>query len=564
MGQGGKITLVNGTKYDWVKTYQHSYQMNSWNFPDKIPSGKTATIYVEWEQGVFTTESDDGGEVTYTLNGCNQSFQVQARAKNGFNLQVQLSNIATAGNPQGSIISLGWVHDGYVAFVLSGELGHFTSSNILTNWMQNNLSVLGNKTLRHLCMPGSHDAGMSTRASGTAFGFDCNTLTQSTNILGQLQCGMRYFDIRPVIGGGNQLLTGHYGHILGDSTWQGANGESIQSIIDGVNTYTASNKELIILNLSHSLNTEVGNNSYRAFNQDEWNRLLAQLTDVNHGIKNLFVASNPTTVDLTTLTLNTFIGNHAAVIVVIQDTIDLDNYAQKGFYKDANFPVYNVYSETNDLNTMTSDQLLKMGTQRTTPDSQLFLLSWTLTQNTTQASTCEFGTASSIRDLANIANPSLYDMLLPHCNNECYPNILYIDNVQNSNIAALAMAVNSISTYVKVPATLTVNQFLAVNSQLISNNGKYQLILQSDGNLVLYRLSDRHPLWASNTYGKTAVTAIMQTDGNFVIYDSQNHPLWASGTNGKGGVSLILQDDGNLVIYKQDGKTPVWASNTMQ
>lgn len=483
MGQGGKITLVNGTKYDWVRSYQHSYQMNSWNFPDKILSGKTATVYVEWDQGVFKTESDDGGEATYTLNGINQSFQIQARATNGFNLQVALTGIATSGNPQGSTINLGWSHDGVVVFILSGESGHFTSSNIPTSWMQDSLSILGNRSLRHLCIPGSHDAGMSTRASGTAGGFECNTLTQTTGILGQLQYGMRYFDIRPVIGGGNQLLTGHYGHLF-DKTWQGANGQSIQSVIDNVNTYTASNKELIVLYLSHSLNTEVGNNSYRSFDQAEWDRLLMQLTDSQHGLKNLFIANDPTNVDLTTLTLNTFISGRAAVIVVVDTSGDtsmnLGDYAKKGFYKPSNFPVYNAYSETNDLNKMTSDQLAKMKAQRTTPDSSYFLLSWTLTQDSTQAANCNgaragafaggiagsvipgvgtiagviVGTAvscilssNSIKDLANIANPSLYEMLLPNCSSQCYPNILYIDNVQTSSIAALAMAVNNASAF---------------------------------------------------------------------------------------------------------------------
>jgi hypothetical protein len=37
--------------------------------------------------------------------------------------------------------------------------------------------------------------------------------------------------------------------------------------------------------------------------------------------------------------------------------------------------------------------------------------------------------------------------------------------------------------------------------------------------------------------------------------------VWASNTDGNPGARLILQDDGNLVIYRADG-TPLWASNT--
>jgi hypothetical protein len=446
MGQGGKIILVNGTKYDWIRTNQSSYQMDSWNFPDRVQSGKTATVYVEWTQGMFKTERDDSGSARYTLNGINQSFEVQARANNGFNIQVALTNIATSGNAQGSIINLGWNHNGSVVFILSGDLGNFTSSNIPTSWMQNSLSVLRNRKLQNLCLPGSHDAGMSIRTSGTSFGFECNTLTQTTSILGQLKYGMRYFDIRPVIADGDQFFTGHYGKVR-DLIWQGSNGQSIQSIIDDVNTFTASNKEFIILYLSHSLNTEVGIDSYRKFNQDEWNRLFAQLTDSQKGLKHLFAYDYDVEkgLDLTQLTLGDFISDRAAVIVVVETSenynVDLGYYAKAGFYTSSNFSVYNEYANKNDLNGMTSDQLTKMKTEKAKSNPSYFLLSWTLTQSDRQAG----GLGDSIKDLANTANSSLYEMLLPNCSDRCYPNILYVDNVQTSNIAALAMAVNSIT-----------------------------------------------------------------------------------------------------------------------
>jgi hypothetical protein len=446
MGQGGYITLVNGTKYDWNLTYSHQYQMNSWSFPACIKAGFSTSVYVEWNEGIFSTTSDDGGEATYTLSGTNLNFQVLARARSGFNLEISFVNFSTPGNPQGSILNLGWNHNGYVNFILSGQQGSFTSSNLPTSWMQNNLNILGNRSLRQICIPGSHDAGMSVRTSGTAGAFDCNTLTQTRNIQGQLQAGARYFDIRPVISGGH-FLTGHYGHLLGNLTWQGANGESIQSIISEVNAYTAQNKELIILYLSHDLNTDLGNNSYAPFTQNDWNNLLSQLK----GINNLFVAPNSTTVDLTSQSLSSFIGNnHAAVVVVVDPDgsgISLGNYANQGFYLKNNFPVYNQYSNTNSLDQMISDQLAKMKAQRPNPSASYFLLSWTLTQDTSQATTCVTTLSSSILNLANTANPQLYSKLLSACSNQCYPNILYTDNVQSSDIAAMAMAVNSKAIY---------------------------------------------------------------------------------------------------------------------
>ncbi|UJR19098.1 hypothetical protein I4U23_022229 [Adineta vaga] len=55
-----------------------------------------------------------------------------------------------------------------------------------------------------------------------------------------------------------------------------------------------------------------------------------------------------------------------------------------------------------------------------------------------------------------------------------------------------------------------------------------------------------HSLKSSNdTYH-----AIMQEDGNLVVYDQHETPTWASDTNGKGAnpYRLVMQDDGNLVV----------------
>jgi hypothetical protein len=440
MGQGGRITLVNGTPYDWRNTYHHSYQMNSWTFPETIPAGSTASVYVEWSEGIFEHKGDDAGEVTYTLGPSGANFQVQARAGNGFDLRVVLTGIATTGNPKGSTIDLGWQHDGNVTFILAGKEGSYTSSNPPAAWMQQNLGVLGGRSLRHLCIPGSHDSGMSVYTSGTAFATRCNTLTQTSGILGQLQFGVRYFDVRPVISAG-QYLTGHYSNVGQIDSWQGANGQSIASIISDVNAFTATNQELVVLHLTHDLNTDVGNSSYRAFTQGEWDALLKQLQGLNH----LYTAQNAS-VDLTTLTLNDFITGKPAVVVVVEPSaqgISLGDLAGKGFYPPASFSVYNSYSNTNDLSTMQADQLKKLAAQRPNPDAGYFVLSWTLTQDNTQAVTCALGTANSILDLANIANPAVYSALLPACTAQSYPNIIYMDGVHGSDAAALALAVTS-------------------------------------------------------------------------------------------------------------------------
>ncbi|HEX4965698.1 MAG TPA: hypothetical protein VF173_33110, partial [Thermoanaerobaculia bacterium] len=429
-GEGGSITFVNGTPYDWISSDQREYQMKSWGFPGVIPAGSTFTQYVEWSQGVFENWSEDSGVVTFSLQGTDQSFQLQAnRVAGNFDLRVVLTNLSTVGNPQGSTIDLGWNHDGIVNFALAGEVGSFTSSGAPNAWMHENLGMLGNRSLRHLCIPGAHDAGMSQLNGGTFFGASCNTITQTQDVFHQLQSGARYFDIRPVVHAG-QFYTGHYScgiNVLGiDFGCQGANGESLDSIIRGVNAFTATHKELVILYLSEDYNTDAGEPSYPRLTQDEWNRLLTELSDLDHR----YVLPLPAAsfVDLTSLPLASFIADQAAVLVVAapsNQAVTLGSFAAEGFYTPQNFPVFNRYSGSDNLTLMQNDQRTKLQAQRPNPDANYFLLSWTLTQVGDEPVGCLSGSAPSVLDLAAQAYPSLYQQVLPASNGQTYPNILY-------------------------------------------------------------------------------------------------------------------------------------------
>jgi cell wall-associated NlpC family hydrolase len=100
---------------------------------------------------------------------------------------------------------------------------------------------------------------------------------------------------------------------------------------------------------------------------------------------------------------------------------------------------------------------------------------------------------------------------------------------------------------------LASGQTLSVGQYLMSPNGQYQLIMQTDGNLVLYRGSTA--LWSSGTGGDDGATVTMQTDGNLVLY-LNGVAKWNSNTAGFSGDFLQLQDDSNLVIYQ--GAHALW------
>jgi len=107
--------------------------------------------------------------------------------------------------------------------------------------------------------------------------------------------------------------------------------------------------------------------------------------------------------------------------------------------------------------------------------------------------------------------------------------------------------------------SMAADEGLYPGRSLSSCDGRFTLTLQGDGNLVLYQ--GRTALWQTRTTGKRSAVAIMQRDGNFVIYDETGTPIWATNTAGHPGASLWVQNDGNLVVY-DPVRRPLWASHT--
>lgn len=85
-----------------------------------------------------------------------------------------------------------------------------------------------------------------------------------------------------------------------------------------------------------------------------------------------------------------------------------------------------------------------------------------------------------------------------------------------------------------------------------SANKDYQLVMQSDGNLVLYNLWQA-PIWASNTQG-SGNYAQLDSHGTLVVSDRYGDVFrWRSTSadrTSKAASFLKVQDDGKLVIYQ--------------
>ena len=124
-----------------------------------------------------------------------------------------------------------------------------------------------------------------------------------------------------------------------------------------------------------------------------------------------------------------------------------------------------------------------------------------------------------------------------------------------------AAAYEFIGTNGAVPIGTSISQCKGLRS----SNERFMIVLQSDGNFVLYEISTKKALWASNTDdgGATGPYSVQyQTDYNLVLYNASSRPTWHTATYNQPSTHFIMQDDGNAVIY--NGSNPIWATNTAQ
>ncbi|MFI9276245.1 hypothetical protein ACIGXM_37065 [Kitasatospora sp. NPDC052896] len=100
-----------------------------------------------------------------------------------------------------------------------------------------------------------------------------------------------------------------------------------------------------------------------------------------------------------------------------------------------------------------------------------------------------------------------------------------------------------------------------------STSSSVHLVFQCDGNLVLYRNSDGHAMWASGSYssGGSQPNTIRFQNRGFVELTMGLANVCGFGDNSIGhdatGGYAVVQDDGNFVVYTSGGSA-VWQSGT--
>lgn len=346
------------------------------------------------------------------------------------------------------------------------EIAHRSIFIDYSDWMQQMYQDIKWRTLREICLPFSHDSGMSSIQISQGLPKQ-QILTQGSNIAGQLVSGARFFDIRPLAHQGD-LLVGYFtshGSYIDDPirfadgnfvNWVGGAGQALQDICDQVNDFTNHHSELVILEISHAIVGVLSGGYARVKNmtQDDYNALFAFLQP---RLQHLFQSPDPN-VDLTTLPMSDFIGNQKAAVVctVSADSIVIPNeFLGHGFYygsldtkadnlRDAvsqgrrSQLYYNgSYADSNDVNTVEEDQFSKMALYRGFWWPPPFLLELTITEQ--GAKDMVF---SSIEEGAYAIQDKAFPDVPKRVTSTCWPTLLGCDFF-SANATRLVIDINN-------------------------------------------------------------------------------------------------------------------------
>ena len=210
-----RMVLSNFTDHIWVKKkLGGEFQDTDWSFPDTVQPGEVKKVYVILLNELIKGLHSEIILAQYELKNTSSTFCVTGKTSDygtNFDFTVKVDKMKTFTDNNSFVLDK---RNMLIEFTLL-QLGEhfvdyrtFDSSHFIHKFMIRKIEQ--GLTLKEMCMLGSHDAGMYILNGGTIKALEHNTLTQSKSIHEQLNCGARYFDIRPVIGNGGKYLTGHY------------------------------------------------------------------------------------------------------------------------------------------------------------------------------------------------------------------------------------------------------------------------------------------------------------------------------------------------------------------
>jgi hypothetical protein len=318
-----------------------------------------------------------------------------------------------------------------------------------SDWMGKNLATLGTRPLKQLVMPATHDSGMYLGG----WSFSILGKTQDLDLYGQLQAGVRYFDLRPANNGGNLII------YHGD--WSGihVDGPPLLDVLSDIRKFLAEgHRELVILKFSH----------YGGFDQAAFEHLCRE---ISQNLSDwIYQGDPPPGGRLADTTLGSFLGRpgSGSCLVVCDGSFSPPPGMTKMIksYRDwfaadpqnGQLTLFDVYSKTTDMNTMMNGgppnpdpelpnlprgQFPKFADFNGTCLYQsngvsipcdLFLSSWTLTPPT------------AVWPFSRTANAALGEEIARlGANSKGYPiNLLYVDYAEYARVCDIAVLRNGL------------------------------------------------------------------------------------------------------------------------
>jgi hypothetical protein len=230
---------------------------------------------------------DDNGEAYYKLEGTDKTFEIRGTTHIPDNYP-QRTVVDLTGMGLGQREYKDPEQESPVTLVITGSesYGYISSINFgPNNWMHQIYDAIRDRELRHIVMPGSHDAGMSTISKAwDGLGNVDDTQTQGLNHYDQLRVGARYFDMRLVSVKGGDFWAAHVDDEKKDSP-VGATGEKLSDIINDINKFTSESPgEIIIWWVRYmvDLNLNVPAGKGRHWTADKANEFYTALEKINN------------------------------------------------------------------------------------------------------------------------------------------------------------------------------------------------------------------------------------------------------------------------------------------
>ncbi len=287
------------------------------------------------------------------------------------------------------------------------------------HWMEDHLATIGDRSLKQLTLPASHDSAMYLTGFPQSLG-----RTQNLSIYGQLAEGIRWFDLRPQWRDGRIVM--HHDFIAGPS---------LAEVLSDVRRFMSEgHRELVILKFSHD-------------DRFDSSHYAATINQIKDQLSPWLFTSQRANQRLSEIPLRDYLQSHGTVLVVCDGGFPVAQPTPGiWIYRDwdsgdpavGDLRVYDQYSNSISYPAMKADQFAKFAgydgrCKRADVPCDLFLLSWTLTPPTDVPGYAKEPNQRMASDLANMQIPNRFG---------CVVNLLYADCVETADVTDVAIRLN--------------------------------------------------------------------------------------------------------------------------